>query len=223
MEAVSFAWNAIMKDFPGVALPIAVAFFVMQLPSGAVSMMRGLVVGVLAGSGTVDADTMNLANIVLAPISGIVSLVSYAFFMGGMVSFGLAVARGRKPEFSEVFSGGKTFGQLLVGTLLMWVGGAIGLLLCIVPGAIFFVGCQFYNQEIVDKQRAPVDALKRSWEITNGHKMNLAVLGLILAGVALLGAAACCVGWLLVSMPITIIASAYVYLKLTGEEPVALS
>jgi uncharacterized membrane protein len=222
MEAVSFAWNAVIKDFGAIALPIAVACFVMILPSTAISMMRGLVVGILAGSGAVDENTMQLANLVLAPISGVVNLVSQAFFMGGIVSFGLAVARGRKPEFGEVFSGGKTFGQLLVANLLFSMAAGLGFMLCIVPGVIFFLGCQFFYPEVVDKQKGAVDALKRSWEITNGHKMNLFVLALVLFGVGLLGLAACCVGALLVAGPVAVIAMAYTYLKLTGEEPTPL-
>src|ERR1041384_6779493 len=46
-EAISFGWNAVTKDFAGIALPLAVAGFVSTLPSGVISGIRGGVAGAL--------------------------------------------------------------------------------------------------------------------------------------------------------------------------------
>jgi uncharacterized membrane protein len=73
---------------------------------------------------------------------------------------------------------------------------------------------------IVDRNLGPIEALQESWRITDGHKMNLFVFGLIAFALLLAGACACGIGVFFV-MPIIYIAQMYIYLKLTGQ-PVAV-
>ena len=219
MEAVSFAWSWVTKDFGGVALPLAVAWLVMLLPQTLLGGARGFAQSFLLTSGAIDADTSALIGLIMGPISAAVGVLSQAYFLGGIARFALTVARGRKPEFGEVFAGGSTFGAMFVGQLLLTLALAVGFILCIVPGVILALALQFYALFIVDKQLSGVDALKASWEITKGHRVNLLVLGLVMFGVALLGAAACCFGFLLIAAPMQILVQAYVYMKLHSEEP----
>jgi uncharacterized membrane protein len=142
-----------------------------------------------------------------------------SYLLGGIVHFALGVCRGKKPEFGEVFSGGRYFGKMLVGQLLFGLAYGIGLALCVVPGWIVAAGCILYAPLIVDKNMGGVDALKESWRLTTGHKLNVIVLGILLFLVVLVGYAACCVGALLVSAPIAALSLSYVYLRLVGEEP----
>ncbi len=207
------------KDFAGVALPLAVAGLVMELPQIILGGVRGFVQGFMTASGGLDPQQAPLLGLVLMPVSFAVGVVSQAFFLGGIMRFALSVARGRKPEFAEVFAGGKSFAAMLVGQFLLSLGLFLGCLACVVPGIIFSIGCQFYALLIVDRELSGVDALKASWQLTQGHKSNLAMLGFLQFCVALLGAAACCVGVFLVAAPIGTLALAYVYLKLNNEEP----
>jgi uncharacterized membrane protein len=62
-----------------------------------------------------------------------------------------------------------------------------------------------------------VDALKKSWEMTKGHKMTIFIVGLIGFFVFLAGALACGIGALLVSFPMAIVAGGWLYLKIKGE------
>ncbi|HET9929359.1 MAG TPA: hypothetical protein VFQ35_01675, partial [Polyangiaceae bacterium] len=219
MDAVSFAWSWVTKDFGGVALPLAVGWFVMLLPQSLLGGARGFAQSFLLTSGAIDADTATLIGLIMTPISAAVGVLSQAYFLGGITRFALTVARGRKPEFGEVFAGGSTFGAMFVGQLLFTLAIGIGFMLCLVPGVIIAIACQFYALFIVDKQLSGVEGLKASWEITKGHRGNLLVLSLVLAGVMLLGAAACCIGFLLIAAPMQVLAQSYVYLKLHSEEP----
>ena len=108
---------------------------------------------------------------------------------------------------------------MFVGQLLFTLAMFVGFMLCIVPGVLIALGCQFYAFYVVDKQVSGVDGLKSSWAATQGQRGNLFVLALVLFGVMLLGAAACCVGFLLIAAPMQILAQAYVYMKLNAEEP----
>jgi uncharacterized membrane protein len=222
MDAVSYAWSWVTKDFGGIALPLAVAWFVMFLPQGVLGGIRGFLESFLTTSGAIDSNTATLFGLITAPLSYAVGVLAQAYFLGGITRFALSVARGRKPEFSEVFAGGATFGAMFVGQLLYSLGVVVGAVFCLVPGVIVAIACQFYAFYIVDKGVSGVDGLKSSWAATQGHRGNLFVLWLVMVGVALLGAAACCVGALLISLPMQVLAQAYVYLKLNSEEPAAV-
>lgn len=219
MEAVSFAWAWVTKDFGGVALPLAVAWLVMLLPQSLLGGARGFAQSFLVTSGAIDTDTSALIGLIMGPISFAVGVLSQAYFLGGIARFALTVARGRKPEFGEVFAGGSTFGAMFVGQLLLTIAIGVGLVFCVVPGVIIAIACQFYALFIVDKQLSGVDALKASWEVTKGHRVNLLVLAIIMFLVSVLGLAACCFGFLLIAAPMQMLAQAYVYQKLHGEEP----
>ena len=55
----------------------------------------------------------------------------------------------------------------------------LGSILCLVPGIIVGLGISQYSYLVVDQGLGGVDALKKSWEMTNGHKMNLFLFGLL--------------------------------------------
>jgi uncharacterized membrane protein len=149
----------------------------------------------------------------------LIGLFVGSYIAGGVASFVLKVARGQPVSFGEVFSGGKYFGRMIVGSVGFYVATAIGLILCIVPGYIVMLGLSMYTFLIVDQGLPGIDALKKSWELTKGHKVNIFVFGLLGFLVILAGALACGIGILLVSYPMLMIGASYIYLKLKGEEP----
>lgn len=207
-----------MSDFQGVALPIAVLLVVVAIGSG---LPAGLLSGVLGGiaNEVVEPSFLPLIQIVLRLVGQAIGLLVSSYFMGGVAEFALKVARGQKPEFNDVFGGGKYFGPMFVANLLSQMGIGFGFLFCIAPGLILAAGLSLYQSLIVDQKLSGVDALKKSWELTTGHKGQLVVYVLLAGLVGIAGALACCVGALLVSGPMITIASAYIYLKLTGEQP----
>ncbi|EKD96462.1 MAG: hypothetical protein ACD_24C00035G0005, partial [uncultured bacterium] len=100
-------------------------------------------------------------------------------------------------------------GSLLYGAIVM-----IGLLLLIVPGIILAVKYQYLMYLVIDEELGPLEALGKSGRITNGNKFNLFIWGLVMALVNVVGALAFFVG-LFVTIPLTSIASAYIYRKLS--------
>lgn len=217
MEAMSFAWNTLMKNFAGVALPIAVAVFVMALPVGIVAGMSGFLVGLAAEY--VDSSFIGLFNAVVQAVSGGVGLFVGAFVAGGICEFALKVARGQPVAFGDVFGGGKYFGSMFVGMIGFSVAIAIGMVLCIIPGYIVEFGLWPFAFIIVDQRLGGIDALKKAWAMTNGHKMNIFIFWLLTIVVIIAGELACGIGLLLVSMPLITLASAHMYLTLKGEPP----
>lgn len=213
VEALTFGWNAVSKDFGNVAAPIAAVAFLSSLPTGLLNGIQAIV------QAFVDRSDSDAVQFIFTPLVSGLSLVCTAFMMACIVPFALQIARGRKPVFNDVFAGRRYFVPALIAQLLLSVITGVGFLLCIVPGVIALLGLQFATHLIVDRNLAPVDALKESWRLTQGHKMNLFVFGLLVLAVHIAGFLACCIGALLVSVPVTVIASCYVYLHLIGEQP----
>jgi hypothetical protein len=218
-EAIAFGWAAVTKDFAGVALPIAVAIFVAALPGIVLGGIRGAIVAGFAASGAVDSTALMILNLVGPLLNFVISTVVQAYVMGGIVLFALRVARGEKPEFGVVFSGGKYFASVCGATLLYNFAVGFGLAFCLVPG-LFLAACWVaYLPFIVDKGMGSVDALKASWQATTPYRMNLVIYVVLAFLVGIAGFLACFIGALLVSFPVIMLGNAYLYLKLVGEQP----
>ena len=91
---------------------------------------------------------------------------------------------------------------------------AIGLILLIVPGMIAAYMFFFTGYLIVDRNRGPIEAMQESRALTDGYKLDLFIFSLGLGLVNLAGALCVVVG-LLVSMPVTLMATVYVYRRLS--------
>jgi uncharacterized membrane protein len=107
----------------------------------------------------------------------------------------------------------KYFWTSIVYSLIIF----FGLLLLIVPGVIWAIKYQFYGYAVVDKGLGMKQALERSKLLTEGVKLKLFWLGLVLLGVNFVGALAFVVG-LLVTVPVTLMALVYVYYQLSPEQ-----
>lgn len=88
-----------------------------------------------------------------------------------------------------------------------------GLILVVIPAFVFALMIMFAGYAVVDEGRGPITSIKESARLTKGHRWKL--LGFVLAtlGINILGFIALIVG-LLVTMPVTLIATAYVYRSL---------
>src|SRR5262249_40257275 len=158
-----FAWNAIMKNFAGVSLPLAVAIFVTLLPAGIFGGLLQLIIRVALQ--VVDASLIGMILALLYGVVGFVVVLAAAFVSGGICEFSLKIARGQPAEFGDVFGGGKYFGSMLIGWLVL--SFCYGL--CI-PGYIVVFGLWPFAFVVVDQNLGGMDALKKAWELTSGNK-----------------------------------------------------
>jgi uncharacterized membrane protein len=84
------------------------------------------------------------------------------------------------------------------------------------PGIYFAIRFYLFIYFIVDKKAGIIESLKRSWEITKGQAWNLFLFNLVLLAINLLGAICLLIG-LLVTIPISELATAFVYRKLLSQ------
>ena len=175
--------------------------------------------GAMTASGSADSTVLLLVSAGIGVVAGIALLISQAYIFAGMTQFALRVARGERPEFGVVFGGGRFFAPMLGATFLFELGVNIGSVLCVVPG-LLLAGCwAAYSAFIVDKGMGPIAALSASWQATAPYRVNALVYALLCLLAYFAGVLACCVGALLVSVPMIVMGNAYIYLKLIGEQP----
>lgn len=165
------------------------------------------------------ADPLEVFDESFFVLLGVIVLVNFflaAWMQGGITGFALKITRGHRAQLGDVFKGAPYMGAILLANLLVAVGVLLGSALLIVPGIIFGLGCSFVHLFIVDRGLGAVEAVKASWELSRGHRANIFLMHLMIAGIAILGACACGVGALIVG-PIQQVATVYVYLRLHGE------
>jgi len=77
---------------------------------------------------------------------------------------------------------------------------------------------RFCVYAVMDEGLGPVDALKRSGQLTRGVWWHLFLFYLAMIGINILGSCLCMVG-LLFAIPVILVAEAYVFRSLKGSIP----
>lgn len=219
-EAWGYAWRVVTKKFGAVAVPIAVGSIVLSIPIGIVYGVMTVGMQIAAEQGLIDLDLIQLVSAVMGLAVYAVSIFAGAFMLGGITTVALKACRGQPTSVGDVFSGGKYMGTMLVAYIVLTIAVLIGMLLCVIPGYILAFGLALFAPIIVDQGLGGVDALKKSWAMTKGHKLSIFLFYLIGIFVMLAGYIACAVGALLVSLPMMYVGLAYIYLRIKGEQVV---
>ncbi|MGB0756957.1 MAG: hypothetical protein ACPGO5_00705 [Patescibacteria group bacterium] len=111
-----------------------------------------------------------------------------------------------------------SFWRYLGGVLLTSLIVTAGFFLLIIPGVYLAIRLQFVQYLIIDKNYSPLDAIQKSFELTRGVVFELFLLAIVFFVINVVGAALFGLG-LFVSVPLTLLATAYVYRLLLGMSP----
>ena len=149
----------------------------------------------------------------------LVLTVLAAIMQAGLARGVLAITYGRHLEVATMFKFDNVV-TVIIASLMVGVGTAIGYFLCIIPGLIVMFFSQFYVWFIVDKQMGAWDAIKASFSLVNQHLGTLILFFLASVVAYLVGAILCGIG-LLVAIPVIYIAQGYTYRRLQGESVAA--
>lgn len=215
-EAWSFAFAMVTKRFVPVIVPMIVGFLAIMIPVIIANVGAQVATTIIAD--VLDESVAAFAAMGFSLILQVIGYVVQMFILGGMAATALKAVRGQPVSYGDVFSGGRYFGAMLVSSILFGIATTLGLLLCVVPGVILYLGLGLYSFAVVDEGLSGVDSVKRSWELTLGHKLNIFLFWLISVLVAIAGALACGVGIFVVG-PMLFIGQAYIFLRLKGEQP----
>lgn len=189
-EAVGFGWETFKKNYLLFIALAAIDLIISGLPNFKLEIAKNV-------SSTINPVIWLLEELVQI----------------GVITIVLKVIDSKKTDLGDMFENIRLYWRYLSGTLLYGLIVFIGFILLIVPGVIWAIKYQFYGYLIIDKKMKPMDALRKSAEITEGERWNLFILGFALFGVILLGVLALGIG-IFAALPVVWIAVAFIYRKL---------
>lgn len=150
------------------------------------------------------------AGVIIFAVVFILMMAMQALVQGALNIAWLRLARGQSLKLEHLFEVKRFAKPLIVGSILLPLGVTLGYIFLIIPGIIFMLGCFLYSFVVVDKNLSGVESLKAAWALTDGHKLDLFLLMLLMSLVNMLGMMACGVG-MIVTIPMTFGAIAYFY------------
>ncbi len=163
----------------------------------------------------------NSTNFLAISIFNIAQIVFGVLLGMGYIYVTLLVVRGESFDIKDIIKPAPQFWKYFGASLLYMLIVMVGLVLLIVPGVILMIRLGFYKYLIVDKKDISItQALRESMILTKGITWKLFLFTIVLGLINLLGFL-CFVAGLLVTIPLSAIAFAYVYNKLIRRlEPV---
>lgn len=195
-KALFWGWESFKKHWQ---ILVGMTLFVF-----AISAIVGFITGD-GGSGVEGGTGSFLLNIFVHTFVGI-----------GLITIGLEVYAEKTPVFKDFFLKMEYFLNYLIGMLLYGIIVIIGFFLLFFPGVIWALKYQFFGYLIVEKGMSPMDALRQSGKMTYGKKWFLLLFWIVLFFLNVLGAIVIGIG-LLVTIPVSLLATMYIYKKLSKD------
>ncbi|HYM65046.1 MAG TPA: YciC family protein [Candidatus Sulfotelmatobacter sp.] len=196
-EAIKFGFEVAKKNvvfFLGVFVIWAIVTFISSAIQGSLNANKQFLVSFLF-------------SLFMWVVNAVISM--------GIINITLMLVDKKKPKLQDIYYKKKIFNYILA-SIIRGVILVVGFLLLIIPGIIFAIKLQYSEYLIVDKGYDAVDSIKGSWEMTKGVKWNLFLFGLLLGLINILGFLCLLVG-LLITVPLSMVANAYVYRKLLSQ------
>lgn len=199
-EAFKFGWHAWKKNWVSL---LRITLFYLFLP-----LLPIIILQFLPEDATVLGMLLQVIHFVLMVIA-----------VMGFVTISLKIAREEEFSLGDFFTNIHLFPSFLLAYILYYLGTLVGFVLLLIPGVYFSVKYNFWPFFILDRAFKGLESLKASGQITYGAKWDLLLFFIGLLLVNLLGLLCFIVG-LFVTIPLTTIAWAYIYEKLTRTIPV---
>jgi Protein of unknown function (DUF975) len=204
-DAVSFGWQTLKENL---------GFLVL------VTLIMLLAAAIFQGPQSAFSFYHSYGAYVAMMILTLLGIAVSMFITIATVKIGLRYCDSQKADYPDLVEGYSKFWDILLGSILYGLLVFAGFILLIIPGIYWAVRYHFFPYLIVDRDMGPVEAIKKSGQMTRGVWWNLFLFWLAVFGINLVGAILCGVG-LLFTVPWTFVAIAYVYRTLLAETPAA--
>ncbi len=201
-EAVHFGWGITKRNFL-FFVGILLLILGIQLVDFLSALLFDLTDSFL---GTLGELIVSLGVVVIGVIIGM-----------GIIKVALNFCDNKENSFATLFSQYKLFFVYFLASVLYFIIVFLGIILLIIPGVYLAIRFIFFEYFIIDKKMGIVESLKESWKITQGKFWGVFAFSAALIALNILGALALLVG-LLVTIPISIVAWAFVYRRISGIE-----
>ncbi|GEM_PF-1949636 len=200
VEAIKNSFE-LVKEYPAetIAIPI-VAMIIYGIAQTIISLPFNLLASFLSDSlgASIGGDAGQIvASVITSGTSMFVSMISsllMAVLLGAINIIWLRAIRGQKLEMNNMVDVKSFAISLIITQLIMQLAMYAGLAFLILPGIIIGLGLSMSTFLVIDKNLKPMDAIKTSWALMKGHKVELFIFGIILAVFNFVGMLALCVG-----------------------------
>lgn len=222
-DAFSWAWNRFTNN----AVPLLVATLVWGLVIVVLQWIINALGGAFQGGDTTSYATddggfafsysLNSPGAVIVSIIGwIVLLIVGATIQSAYVGGVLDIANGQPVSIGSFFRP-RNVGNVVIAGLIVGILTSIGLFLCVIPGLIVAIFTMFTIVALLDRNLAPIDAIKTSFNVVKENFGAALLTWLVMLVIAIVGALLCGVG-LLVAIPLVILIEVYAFRKLSGGQ-----
>ena len=186
-------------------------------------VLAGLVIGMALLSFIISIFTTPANNSTIGlVIVQVISLIIGAIFSLGYLKNIFQTLDGDEPQFSAYGSQSRKVLTYIASNIIVGVIVLVGLVFLIIPGIYLYLRLQFFTACIVEEDCGPIEAIKRSWQITEGQIIPLLLLMLTQIGLYLLGIILFVVG-VFVAYPVCACMYADVYRKLTTRRSIDIN
>ncbi len=157
-----------------------------------------------------DASLGFLINLVSIFIGGILYL--------GFVNVSFKVLNNQYFTISDLLNRTDLLLTYIITYLLFCISIFFGIILLIIPGIILSIKLSQYTYIIVDEENiSGIDTLKRSWNITKGHALDLIVFFIFTSIIFCIAIIFTCGIGIFAVIPVTMIAGALFYKELVED------
>ena len=157
-----------------------------------IAIIEAIAFGLDYACGLIKVETVEILGVktthysagIFSSVIGIVTGFASAALAVAYAYYVLAFVRGKKMEIKDVLEFMKKYWTIafLVG-LVAGLNMLLGYVLLIIPGIMAALGLAFYREVCADNPTLKTtEILRKAWEVTKGHKMDLFVLGLSFIG-----------------------------------------
>lgn len=168
---------------------------------------------------TFRVDTFGQSLWSIGWIVGSIATVVVGYLINAaLVRGALYEVDGQRPSLGAFFRF-TNVGNVILASILVGVLTAIGLILFVIPGLIVVFLSWWTLHFVIDRNDSAVDGIRDSFRAISSQAGQVFLLALALIGINILGAIPFGLG-LLITVPLTIIASTYAYRVVSGG-PVA--
>ncbi len=178
-EALEYGWEKYKNNFVFLVLLVLVWIGIISIP--------GNILSTLVASTAKTGGKTQMSG--LAPLVGVFTLIAISWTIiaaPGAYRILMKIADGGQAQLSEIITDGKTITNFFIASLFVGIAVAIGIMLLVVPGVYLGIRLQFYGFLILDMELGPMEAIKKSWELTSDSTVDLFLLGLIVVGLSFL-------------------------------------
>ena len=158
--------------------------------------------------------SFNDESVVMSLLGSLASFIVSTLFKAALTNGALAELDGRRPNVAAFFDF-RNLGAVFLVAIVVGVATSIGFILLIIPGLVIMFLTWYALTFAIDRDMDAMTAIKASFELTSKNVGPLFLLALACVGLNIVGALLCGLG-LLVTVPLTLIASTYAYRVLTG-------